>query len=189
MPAKISIIAFAIFYALTAFPAGSNPQPNIPPGFELYEAKNGVGKFFRPKGWFIKEESKGTTNALFISRENIDVSQRFSVGLTVYQMRSFKRFKNVLPSVYAKIYVSTLIKKMEVIISGVVKNNATEMNIVRVKGDNNGISTIIHHIAVGFDSEDTLYLILFEAPEKEWKSQYDNARIMLNYFVPGRGPR
>ena len=59
------------------------------------------------------------------------------------------------------------------------------MNIARVKGGNSGIKTVVHHIAIGMDDRDELYLISFEAPESEWEGYYNTAGPMLNFFLLG----
>ena len=59
------------------------------------------------------------------------------------------------------------------------------MNIVRVQRDNDGVRTIIHSIAVGVDSRDVFYLIMFEAPAAEWEKIEEKARVMLDHFLLG----
>ena len=57
------------------------------------------------------------------------------------------------------------------------------MNVVRIRSDNSGIKTIVHHIAIGMDDKDAVYIISFEAPESEWEKLYPIAGTMLNYFL------
>lgn len=78
-----------------------------------------------------------------------------------------------------------IIDKHEVITSGVVKGGTTDMNVARVKAENAGVMTIIHHISVGMDDRDKLYLISFETPESEWEKYYETGGQILNYFILG----
>ena len=57
------------------------------------------------------------------------------------------------------------------------------MNIARVRGSNDGVSTIVHHISIGMDESDSLFLISFEAPEADWERYYPTASPMLNFFL------
>jgi hypothetical protein len=159
--------------------------PPPPPGFQWYDTKNGVGAFLRPDGWFVKEESREGTNALFISREDIDSADRFVVGLTVNEFTHMSARGGAKPSAFARSYASELVRKMEVLKSGVVEGKASDMHIVRVKGTNDGISTIAHHIAIGNDALDSAYIIIFEAPANEWDEAMEKGGPMLNFFFLG----
>ena len=158
--------------------------PDTPEGFTWYEAKNGAGTFLKPDNWYVKEEIRDGTNALFISREDINGEGRFSVGFSVNYLPSFST-KNIpmKPSQYAKQFVQKIIDKNEVLKAGVVKGGPSDMNIVRTLSDNSGIKTIVHHISIGMDDKDAVYFISFEAPESEWEKLYPIAGTMLNYFL------
>ena len=41
------------------------------------------------------------------------------------------------------------------------------MNTVRIRSDNNGIITIVHHMVIGIDTTDQVYFLSFEAPERQ----------------------
>ena len=59
------------------------------------------------------------------------------------------------------------------------------MYVVRIRGSNHGVSTIVHFIIIGMDDTDQLYLISFEAPEAQWNTAIQKGGPMLNYFVLG----
>ena len=175
------LMALALF--LVSQNVVSEELPDTPEGFTWYEAKNGAGTFLRPANWHVKEETVDGTNALFISLENINKTGRFTVGFSVNNIPSFTEKKPSLkPSEYAKNFVQKLIDKHEVLKAGVVKG-PSDMNIVRIRSDNSGIKTIVHHIAIGMDGKDAVYIISFEAPESEWEKLYPIAGTMLNYFL------
>jgi hypothetical protein len=165
--------------------ASAAPPKNIPDGFSWFRSRLGVGEFFRPNGWYVKEEYKDGTNALFITRESLKTSDHFIAGMTVNQIPQFQIKQNIAPSVFAKVYAARLAKQNKVLLSDVVKGGKFDMNVVRVLGNNNGVSTVLHHIAVGVDSRDVLYLVIFEAPEAEWEKLSETARVMLNFFRLG----
>jgi hypothetical protein len=179
--AAILLVSFPILAALGA----DDDLPPPPPGFQWYDTKNGVGAFLRPDGWFVKEESRGATNAVFISRENIDSTGRFVVGLTVNEFTHISARGGAKPSAFARSYASQLAQTMEVLKSDVVEGNASDMHVVRVKGNNGGVSTIAHHIAIGNDARDSAYIIIFEAPENEWDAAMEQGGLMLNFFFLG----
>jgi hypothetical protein len=172
---------------LLALPVLAIPgdRPPAPSGFTWHVADNGVGTFLQPDGWHVLEETKGITNAIFISRENIEQRGKFITGFTVNQITSFSSSSSIKASEYAKLYIQKIIDKYEVVSSGVVKKGPNDMNVARVKGDNAGVTTIAHHIAVGMDERDELYMISFQAPESEWDTYNHIAGQMFSYFLLG----
>jgi hypothetical protein len=183
----IRLLATILLISLYSFAAygADDDLPAPPEGFQWYDTKNGVGAFLRPDGWFVKEEVRGGAKALFISREDIDSAGRFVVGLTVNEITRMSARGTAKPSAFARNYASQLAQKMEVLDSGVVEGNTSDMHVVRVKGDNGGVATIAHHIAIGNDSLDSAYIIIFEAPASEWDAAIEKGRPMLNTFFLG----
>jgi hypothetical protein len=179
----IAILATALL-ALNSYGA-DDPLPSPPSGFKWHEAKNKVGAFLVPDGWFVKEESDQDTEAIFVTREDIDVAGRFIVGLTVNEFANISKRTRGSASKFARSYAETLKKEKVVLKSGVVKGNSFDMNVARVRGDNNGVATIVHHIAIGNDAQDRVYLLIFEAPEREWETESKHAEPMLNAFALG----
>ncbi|WP_283132574.1 hypothetical protein [Enterovibrio norvegicus] len=159
--------------------------PSPPHGFSWYESVNGVGSFLKPDGWFVKEESSGQTNAVFISKENIEASARFLTGMTVNQMNSWSDSNSSKPSQYAHEFAKKIASSGEVLINTVIKGNQNDMHVVRLLSNNSGKATIVHYLAIGMDSRDQLYLIIYESPEPEWGANENNAREMLNLFFLG----
>jgi hypothetical protein len=173
-----------LLFAIPALAVADN-RPAAPPGFTWHIADNGVGTFLKPDGWHVLEETKGNTNVVFITRENIEKHGKFVTGFTVNQVIAYSSSSSIKASEYAKLYIQKIIDKYEVVSSGVVKNGPIDMNVARVKGDNAGVETIAHHIAIGMDDSDELYLISFQAPASEWDAYNDTAGQMFNYFLLG----
>jgi len=165
--------------------AFSIDTPPAPTGFTWYTAKNGVGTFLKPDGWYVLEETKGNTKAIFISRENIKKHGKLVIGFSINRITSYSSSSSIKASEYAKVFIQQIIDKYEVVTSGVVKGGSTDMNVARVKVDNAGVITITHHISIGMDDRDELYLISFEAPESEWETYYETAGKILNYIILG----
>lgn len=185
--ARIRLFAAILLVSLPILAAqgADDDLPSPPAGFQWYVTKNGVGAFLRPDGWFVKEESKGSTKALFITREDIDSVGRFVVGLTVNELTHMSKRGGAKPSAFARSYASDLAQRMEVLKAGVVEGNTADMHIVRVKGDNDGVATIIQHIAIGNDKLDSAYILIFEAPASEWDAVMEKGGPMLNMFSLG----
>lgn len=161
-------------------PAGLPPAPA---GFTWIVARNGVGTFLCPQGWFVKEESRGDTDALFITKQDIAATGRFTVGMTIDRIARVSR-KAGSASAWASGMAASLAKRREVLRSGVVKGAAGDMNVLRVRDAAAGV--ILHYITVAKDAEDAAWLLIFEAPEAEWDADERVSRPMLNAFGLGR---
>jgi hypothetical protein len=191
---RIAITVIAILTGCFAFEqtiaasaaGGSSADLPVPPnGLHWYRSKKGVGTFLSPEGWFTREETKGDTGALFITREDISVNGRFTTGLTVNQFRNYSKNNSLKPSQYARQFIGQVVKGSEVITSGVVRGNKADLNIARVRGNNSGVSTIVHYIALGDDNKDQVYLIIFEVPEAQLEAILPLMNPMLNVFGLG----
>ncbi len=183
----LRIIAFTLFFLLSACSLMRHgeetpPLEAAPPGFSWYTAKNGVGDYLVPTGWFVKEESGASTNALFISEQDLEKQNEFSVGFTVNQINAWSKKSKLKPSEYAKVFIQKLKREKTVLNSGVVKGNLVEMNVAVVKMDNHGVPVTMHQIAMGLDTKDQVYLISFESPSESWKGNFAYGRQMLNLF-------
>lgn len=162
------------------------PPPGLPappPGFTWIE--NSIGSFLKPDGWFEKVESKEKTRALFITREDTSYTGRFTVGMSINQVNSWSVGQTTTPGQFAKIFAAKIAEEGELLKLAVIEGSHPDMNVVRVRGNNNGVATIVHHIAIGMDSTDQVYLLTFEAPEIEWDEEIKKGGPMLNFFILG----
>jgi len=185
-----NIKAIAVFITILALVGcQTNPTrqssslPSAPPGFSW--VSDNVGSFLKPRGWFERKESNGSTNALFISRENIETEGQFVVGMSVNQINSWSSSQSSKPTQYAKAFAAKMAMDNEVLKQTVVQGNHPDMNIVRIRGNNNGTKIIVHHISIGMDSTDQVYLLSFEAPESEWEEEIKKGEHMLNFSFLG----
>ena len=163
----------------------TSSEPSAPSGFNWYKSNQGIGSFLKPDGWYIKEEKNGNTNALFISKEKIGTVGSFKTGLSVNQINSWSSSQTIKPSNYAKSYAAKISTTGKILKKGTIKGNFPDMHVVRVIGNNKGVSTIVHHIIIGMDTKDQVYIISFESPEASWEKEMKHGGPMLNYFILG----
>lgn len=162
--------------------------PAAPDGYKWFGSTDGTGSFLEPDGWFVLEESSGNTDALFITRENIETEGGYLVGLSVNRINHFSRTRSTEPSDYAVSLAHELASSGELLMQRVETNTAGDMNIVRVKQAVNGNNIITHYIILGLDSADQVYIIMFEAPESLWAEQEATGEQMLDFFILGDEP-
>ena len=172
---------------LSTLPVIAAPEhlPPAPDGFSWYTSKNGVGTFLKPDGWHVSEQTKGKTSAVFISRENMKEHGKPIVNFGVNQISDFSKNSSIKASQYAKLFIERIIKKHEVISSGVIEGDGYNMYAVRIKKNKDGVETISHHVAAGMNDRDKLYLISFQAPASEWNAYDQTAGRLFSYFILG----
>jgi hypothetical protein len=159
--------------------------PPTPEGFSWFESTSGVGTFLKPEGWFSKEETVNNTNAVFITKENVEAYGKFTTGMTVNKFNNWSQSNNSKPSQYAAAFAAKSAASGKVLINTIVKGNQDDMHVARVLSDNAGTPTIVHNLAIGIDSKDEVYLIIYESPESDWEANYKQGREMLNFFFLG----
>ncbi len=178
-----SILLLVVF--IFSMTCAASDLPDAPNGYEWYTSKNGVGIFLQPNGWFVLEEQKNDTNALFITKEKIENGSRFITGITVNQINTFSKKSELKPSLYAQDWAVGMGKKYQVLHSFTIPGPSGNMYGIRVRGDNNGEPTILHFLSVGNNDEDKVYSIIFETPESLWESNFEVAKPVLNGFGLG----
>lgn len=156
--------------------------PAAPKGFSWYIAKNGVGSFLEPEDWYTREDTDKNVNLLFITLEKSKKDKGFAPGLTVKQITKASAIAGAKPSFHAQQLIAKMVAESKTIRSGVLQGGPTPRHVARVFGERNGVRTIAHHIAIGIDAKDMVFLISFEAPESQWQSLEPMAREMLNQF-------
>lgn len=151
----------------------------LPEGFDYYTAENGVGTYLVPEGWHVKEETRKGTNALFITRENIDAQGQFQVGFTVNRVPDFSKHTSASAATYAKNFAEQLVVEHDALYSDTITHQGETLNVVRVRL-NDEPSTIVHYLTLGRAGRDEFYLIFFEAPQDEWDQAFKTGKIMLD---------
>src|SRR6185295_18826881 len=138
-----------------------------PPGYTWKRFDKIQASFLVPNGWFIKEEQKGSTTAIFITKESIEKQRRFQTGLSVNVIKDPKTSTGSAPSTYAKLFIERMSKK-----GAAIKpfGDGTYLKgywgLFRSKNPENTM-VMQYTSALGNDKTGTLYIFIFESPESE----------------------
>ncbi len=148
-------------------------QPILPPapsGYSWRRMKSIRAGFLVPQGWFVKEEQKGDTHAIFITKESIERGGLFRTGFSLNAIRNSPNKTGSPPSQYAKRFVDKIASSA---------TQASEVRPVRnphfggygvfSRSKRSGETTVAQYtLALGNDKTGTLYICTFESPEHEW---------------------
>lgn len=181
---KILILFSFIFFSTlitAAEPKPVNTPQLIPKNFTLKEIPEVKAEFLMPDGWFYKQEVKGGTFAFFITKEDIAKDGEFYTGLSVNITPPLKE-NNSLD--YAKAYAAGLMDQAKMLDIfrlqfGSFEGFGLQLQIFYKKKNYNIRS---YHIVLANKKNNSVYIITFESPEKEWPKAWLTGQKILNNF-------
>ena len=147
--------------------------------FQWVESGLGDSEFLKPKNWFVKASYQKGHYALFISKEEISKDQNFTTGFTLNFNSHISKKTGSTPSEYAKQWIENVpkLKNKKVIVKPwEFTNNILKAFGIRVK-DN---EKIVHYMLVANDNTDSLFIMLFESPLKEWEEEWKIGNKIMN---------
>ena len=127
-----------------------------------------------PKNWFVEKRFENDASSLYITKDKFDKNEQFKIGFSLHYIKNCKNNKiqnpdNLTPSLYAKnqvINLSYYIKRTIVQKPYTFKDNHLLGYGVTTKDD----KYTMRNIALGDDINNVCLNMMFEAPNKDWKS-------------------
>ena len=169
--------------------AGEQDLPSAPNGYSWKSFESIRAWFLVPNGWFVKEERKGGTQGVFISKESIEKEGLFKTGFTANVVLDFLKKNQLPPSQYARQYIAqqlavpTILESWGVGAVGAGSPVSGYGAFMRVRSPNTGNRIVERMLALGNDRTGKLYLFSFESPESEWASAVKVGTIMMDKLV------
>lgn len=160
------------------------PAANLPPapaGYQWEACPEIKGALLRPDGWHFRKHIDGDRRAYFVSKEDLDVVDEFTTGLTMVAMKGYAKEKGIIASEFAQNFVLNATKSSHVrkapwthrmgpfVSHGVI---VTTPDIE--KGD-----FVSHHLVIANDETGTVYIVVFESPVKDWAVMKELSEPML----------
>jgi hypothetical protein len=173
---KTLLTAAAIALMASVSVSAEKPAP-APPGFQWKNVASIKAAFLVPDGWFFKEELRKDVRGIFITRESIDQAGKFETGLTI----------NVFPHkkdapARARQFIAEQAVAGDVVNTWEKENGALKLYGVRLHVTRNPPAFTEHILAIGNDKTDTLYIFLFESPDKTWDEAWKKGEVILGNF-------
>lgn len=168
--------AIALIISSHAALAQVTELPPAAPGFHWQRVDEIKGAFLVPNGWHFKREAKAETLGYFASRENVDISGKFLVGLTVNVMPRLKR-RDAVASAYELIEGFAAGKRL------IRSWDASMGPFVGAGCLVQDETTVMHVLTVANPKTNTLYLFIFEAPSSEWEKAWTLGDKMMKRLL------
>jgi len=162
--------------AAAADPAKAFEVPmEAPKGYSWAKCPEIKGGFLKPDGWHFKKQKRGETHGFFITKENIDEESAFTTGLTVNVIPDIPKKKAMTPLAFAN-QLRAAAKKLAPLDSTWEREMGP-----RTQADPAGAFTT-HNLYIANEKTGTLYMVIFEAPEADWKATWKTAEPMLKFL-------
>ncbi len=168
-------ISWVCIFALTTIARSDEPKlPEPPNGFSWKKVAEIKAALLMPKGWHYRLDTKGKTTAAFITREKIEEGKPFRTGLSVHVLR---QRKNPTAEKLAQSMVEGFGKMGKV-------EDSFKVNSGKLKGSGGRLTVSAKNVTMQFlvlanTATNTLYIIQFESPEKEWQEAWKMGKVIM----------
>jgi tetratricopeptide (TPR) repeat protein len=160
--------------------------PPAPQGFVWQQMGRSRAFVLRPEAWHFTAVEQGDTVAYFITKQPIPAgakpgSRQFETGLTMNVLRGLTQAQGIAPSAYARAYVEEVARSPDYRIENKVHDHGDLYisSFIQFSAESDiGRLRQAHHLT-GNDKTGTLYLIIFESPERFWDDDGPLAEVIL----------
>lgn len=128
--------------------------------------------FLQPKGWYVLETNKSGTEACFITKESISQNGSFKTGLTVNLVTNVTSKSGTKPSIYAKDFIQITETKYKTGPMNPISLRNLQGYGREVESTVDGQTITSYMLALGNETNDTLYVINFESYQINWASAW-----------------
>ena len=175
------VIALCLVALGTAEINAAPPKAPAPPkGFQWVGSTEIGCLFLKPDGWHVKKEKAGDTEALFITKENIETEGKFTTGFSANVIARIRRKTGMPPSRYMARLVEELSEGHKVLLDLPPKKPGRITGYVLRTQDN---ELVVHHYLLADDQTDKLYITYFESPVAEWESAQKYWEPMMGKII------
>ena len=161
---------------LTAPPVGFAWQP-------LPEAKAAV---LLPAGWYYRAEGPKATPTYYLTQEPVGESGEFSVGLSLQVVRKSRaRTRHAAPEYAGLLMLRTGFGpgRQRLADTASVAGPWHTWMVRYREAVPNADARIVYQLALANAKTDTLYLLTFESPEKDWPEAWELGEVMVREWV------
>jgi len=155
---------------------------DLPNGYTWQESKKARIAIPLPSGWHVKEEDNKGTIGLFLSKEDINAEGSFMTGYTLNYIEQFTEKAKSGPAKYAVRFIMEAQKKGEIVKESWVNEIAEGITGfgLRYRDLAKTPTVLIHYFLIADENEDSLRIIIFEAPESNWDEAWKHGELMLS---------
>jgi len=155
-----------------------------PDGYEWTFCSNIQLRLLKPKSWYKTEETAGSTEACFITKESFEGNGQFITGLSINMVKDVELTTGLAPLEYVFNFITQLNK----IYSGngviPIKNGEDfegYSTLVTINKGSDSINSIYR--ALASRDSDNIYIYWYEGPEDEWDDSSLTGDMILDSIL------
>ncbi len=176
---KKTILSIAMALIGMVSSRADEPPMAPPQGYTWAPCPEIKGYFLKPNSWHLKKSKKGDTLAVFITKEMIGETGKFTTGMTVNVIPDIPKRTSLSPHAFARQFRESA-RKSATFTKEWDKDMGPfkSVGFVYSKEDKAGAFTV-HNLLIANNKTGTVYLVMFEGPKSEWAKTWEIAEPML----------
>lgn len=165
----------AVVWILLLPQLGAIDLPKAPDGYSWQEIPELKAALLKPNGWFFHHEETDGTSAYFITREDLSKGGEFTTGVTVnvFHLKrdsAVDRGAGMISKMAADHHVKGWQRAF-----GPFNEAGCELRDTDATG-----TIVMQALTVANPKTNTLYLVIFESPAKQWDSAWKVGKPIMD---------
>ena len=177
----------ALLFALPAVAQRYNmPLAPPPTGFSWQALPDGKAAALLPAGWYYRAEGQKPAPTYYLTQEQIGESGEFQTGLSLQVVRKATAHTRHPAAEYAELLMlrTGFGRGQQVLEKASASEGPWHKWTVRYRdAPPDADPRIVYQLALANAKTDTLYLLTFESPEKDWAEAWPLGQVMVRELV------
>lgn len=160
--------------------------PEAPSGFSWKRLPEIKAAFLMPDGWHFKHEHENSTDAFFITLEDIDKQGSFLTGLSVNAIPNVSKKTKLWVKEYALRLHSQIKQDTTIKVIDEWQNPQGPFMVYGMRSEkvvNDKMTMVMYQLIVANEKTDRLYVIAFESMKDIWEAAWRLGDVMMTKFV------
>ncbi|GAB3858357.1 hypothetical protein GCM10028822_33200 [Hymenobacter terrigena] len=184
------LIILLLMGPLACWPAAAQrynaPLATPPAGFAWQALPDGKAAALLPAGWYYRAEGQKGAPTYYLTQEQIGESGEFQTGLSLQIVRKATAHTKRSASEYAELLMmrTGFSRGQQVLEKAAATEGIWHKWTVRYRdAPPDADPRIVYQLALANAKTDTLYLLTFESPEKDWAAAWALGEVMVRELV------
>ena len=181
--ATITMLVFLMAPFAISSEEESIPLPDAPDGFTWQPMPEIQGAALKPDGWHFKKGKNGNSILYFITKEKFTNTPHYETGFSLKMTPGIPEQYNLKPTEYAKKVREETTKNL--VIEKTWEREAGSLMLYGFQylGYKDQVPIRVFVFFLANDKTGTMFRIMFESPEKEWKKTWAIGEVIVNNII------
>jgi len=157
--------------------------PDAPDGFTWQPMSEIQGALLQPEGWFFKKGKSKNSILYFITKEKFNKSPNYKTGFSLKMTPKIPETYKLQPTEYAQKVRDRSSENLVIEKTWEQKAGSLMLYGFQYLGYKNEIPIRAFVIFLANDKTGTIFRIMFESPEKQWKETWPVGEQIINNMI------